>query len=63
MESLTVPGFDYDLSRDFFLIGGPCVIESADHARYMASEIRKITDRLGIPYIFKKVVKYIVDGF
>jgi 2-dehydro-3-deoxyphosphooctonate aldolase (KDO 8-P synthase) len=53
MESLTVPGFDFDLSSDFFLIGGPCVIESADHAKHMASEIRKITDRLGIPYIFK----------
>jgi len=52
-ESLTIPGFDYDLSRDFFLIGGPCVIESEDHAKYMASEILKITDRLGIPYIFK----------
>ena len=53
MRSLTVPGFDYDLSRDFFLIGGPCVIESADHAKFMASEIREITLRLDIPYIFK----------
>ena len=53
MRSLTVPGFDYDLSSDFFLIGGPCVIESGNHAIHMASEIQKITDRLGIPYIFK----------
>ena len=48
-----MPGFNYDLSRDFFLIGGPCVIESAEHALYMASEIRKIADRCQIPYIFK----------
>ena len=53
MEGLTVPGFDYDLSSDFFLIGGPCVIESADHAKHMASEIQKITDDLGIAYIYK----------
>ena len=50
---ISIPGFDWDLSRDFFLIGGPCVIESGDHARHMATEIRKVTDRLGIPYIFK----------
>ncbi len=52
-SSLQVPGFDWDLSRDFFLIGGPCVIESADHACYMATEIQRVADRLGIPYIFK----------
>jgi 2-dehydro-3-deoxyphosphooctonate aldolase (KDO 8-P synthase) len=53
MKSLQVPGFDYDLARDFFLIGGPCVIESAEHAVHMATEIRKVTEHLGIPYIFK----------
>ena len=52
-SNLQVPGFDWDLSRDFFLIGGPCVIESADHACYMATEIKGVADRLGIPYIFK----------
>ena len=50
---INIPGFDWDLSRDFFLIGGPCVIESGDHARHMANEIRKVADKLGIPYIFK----------
>lgn len=48
-----IPGFDWDLARDFFLIGGPCVIESSDHACRMATEIRKIADQVGIPYIFK----------
>lgn len=52
-EEISIPGFEWDLSHDFFLIGGPCVIESADHARHMATEIREVTDRLGIPYIFK----------
>ena len=36
-----------------FLIAGPCVIESADHARAMARGIAAIAARLGIPYIFK----------
>ena len=44
---------EYDLSRDFFLIGGPCVIESADHAKFMATELKKITSDLGVPFIFK----------
>jgi len=36
-----------------FLIAGPCVIESEQHARMMADSIQGITSDLGIPYIFK----------
>ena len=36
-----------------FLIAGPCVIESEAHVRKMADAIQRITDDLGIPYIFK----------
>ncbi len=36
-----------------FLIGGPCVIESEEHARTMAREIAAIAGRLHLPYIFK----------
>ncbi|HEY0161446.1 MAG TPA: 3-deoxy-8-phosphooctulonate synthase [Edaphobacter sp.] len=36
-----------------FLIAGPCVIESEEHARMMADSIQRITSDLGIPYIFK----------
>jgi 2-dehydro-3-deoxyphosphooctonate aldolase (KDO 8-P synthase) len=36
-----------------FLIAGPCVIESEEHARFMADAIQRITSDLGIPYIFK----------
>ena len=37
----------------FFLIAGPCVIESEEHARHMAEQIQRVTSDLGIPYIFK----------
>jgi 2-dehydro-3-deoxyphosphooctonate aldolase (KDO 8-P synthase) len=37
----------------FFLIAGPCVIESEIHVRGMADAIQRITSDLGIPYIFK----------
>lgn len=35
------------------LIAGPCVIESHEHTLRMAEGIKEITDRLGIPLIFK----------
>ncbi len=37
----------------FFLIAGPCVIESESHALKMAEAIAAITVKLNIPYIFK----------
>ena len=38
---------------NLFLIAGPCVIESEQHARAMAAAIATTTTRLNIPYIFK----------
>lgn len=40
-------------NRPLTLIGGPCVIESEDFTLKMADEIRQVTDRLGISFIFK----------
>ena len=39
--------------KQFFLIAGPCLVESESHALKMADAIRSVTERLGIPYIFK----------
>jgi 2-dehydro-3-deoxyphosphooctonate aldolase (KDO 8-P synthase) len=36
-----------------FLIAGPCVIESPRHPLQVASRLREITRRLGIPFVFK----------
>jgi 2-dehydro-3-deoxyphosphooctonate aldolase (KDO 8-P synthase) len=38
---------------DLFLIAGPCVIESEEHALFMATSIAAICRELGVPYIFK----------
>jgi 2-dehydro-3-deoxyphosphooctonate aldolase (KDO 8-P synthase) len=38
---------------ELFLISGPCVIESEQHARTMADAIQRIASDLGVPYIFK----------
>jgi 2-dehydro-3-deoxyphosphooctonate aldolase (KDO 8-P synthase) len=46
-------GFDAGLEHPFFLIAGPCVIESEQLAIDTASELKNITTRLGIPFIYK----------
>jgi 2-dehydro-3-deoxyphosphooctonate aldolase (KDO 8-P synthase) len=38
---------------DLFLIAGPCVIESKDHAMMMAREISRVASKLDIPFVFK----------
>src|SRR5580693_4053134 len=40
-------------SGDLFLIAGPCVIESEEHALFMAEVIKGITRALNVPFIFK----------
>jgi 2-dehydro-3-deoxyphosphooctonate aldolase (KDO 8-P synthase) len=40
-------------SQTFFLLAGPCVIESETHALKMAAAISAIAQRLAIPYVFK----------
>jgi 2-dehydro-3-deoxyphosphooctonate aldolase (KDO 8-P synthase) len=39
--------------QPLFLIAGPCVIESADHALMMAERIAEIAAHAGVPYVFK----------
>ena len=39
--------------QGLFLIAGPCVIESPAHCRFMAQELKAITSRLKMPFIFK----------
>ncbi|UBM57850.1 3-deoxy-8-phosphooctulonate synthase [Marinilongibacter aquaticus] len=40
-------------SEQFFLMAGPCAIESRDMAMYIAEKIVRITQELKIPYVFK----------
>lgn len=58
---------DYFKSDNFFLLAGPCVIEGEDMALRIAEHIKTITDKLGIPYVFKgsyrKANRSRVDSF
>ncbi|MBM7093957.1 3-deoxy-8-phosphooctulonate synthase, partial [Streptomyces sp. S12] len=46
-------GFDVGLDQPFFLIAGPCVIESMQLQLDVAGQLKEITSALGIPFIFK----------
>ena len=46
-------GFEVGNDRPFFLIAGPCVIESEALALSTAETLKKLTDRLGLPFIYK----------
>ena len=46
-------GFDVGLDRPFFLIAGPCVVESLQLQIDVAGHLKEITSALGIPFIFK----------
>ena len=46
-------GFEAGLDQPFFLIAGPCVIESRQMALDTAGRLQEITAELGIPFIYK----------
>ncbi len=46
-------GFEVGLDRPFFLIAGPCVVESEQLQMDVAGRLKDITAELGIPFVFK----------
>ena len=52
-QSLTVGDVSLRGGNSFFLIAGPCVIESDEHVLCMARAIQAAASKLGVPLIFK----------
>jgi 2-dehydro-3-deoxyphosphooctonate aldolase (KDO 8-P synthase) len=50
---MRIADFEIGLDRPFFLIAGPCVIESRELAFETAGRLKEITGRLGIPFVYK----------
>jgi len=53
MNLRDIPKLKHTSSDNFFLLAGPCAIESETMALQIAEKVCKITDALEIPYIFK----------
>ncbi len=46
-------GFEIGIDQPFFLIAGPCVIESPELNLSVAQQLKELTERIGIPFVFK----------
>jgi 2-dehydro-3-deoxyphosphooctonate aldolase (KDO 8-P synthase) len=59
--------FEIGPDKPFFLIAGPCVIESEELQMHTAEKLKRMTERLGINFIFKssfdKANRTSVDGY
>ncbi len=67
MDISLIPNIKHTNSNNFFLLAGPCAIESEDMAMRIAEKVITITDKLEIPYVFKgsfkKANRSRVDSF
>ena len=50
---MKLTGFEVGQDQPFFLISGPCVVESEKMTMSIAETLKEITERLSIPYVFK----------
>ncbi|MBB1149817.1 MULTISPECIES: 3-deoxy-8-phosphooctulonate synthase [unclassified Myroides] len=53
MDIRNIPQIKNTAADNFFLLAGPCAIESEEMAMRIAEHIIKVTDKLQIPYVFK----------
>jgi len=64
---INIPKIQHLDSGNFFLICGPCAIEGRDMAMSIAEKVKRITDDLKIPYLFKgsyrKANRSSIDSF
>lgn len=53
MQLDNIHNISHAQSGQFFLLAGPCAIEGEEMAMRIAEKVKRITDELEIPYIFK----------
>lgn len=53
MNTVKIRDFEIGAGNPLTLLAGPCVLEGLERSLYIGREIKAITQRLGIPYVFK----------
>ncbi len=53
LKSVKIGGIELGAGKPLALIAGPCVIEGRESAIHHASLIKEVTDRVGVPFIYK----------
>ena len=65
--AFNIPGIRYSDTGNFLLIAGPCVVESEENVLYIAEKLISLSDKYGIPFVFKasyrKANRSRVDSF
>lgn len=66
MQSFKIGDVNFGSGELSFLLG-PCVVESVDHAMFMAASIKEICDRVGVGFVYKssfdKANRSSIDSF
>ncbi|MBQ9376647.1 MAG: 3-deoxy-8-phosphooctulonate synthase [Schwartzia sp.] len=53
MNTVRIRDFEIGAGNPLVLLAGPCVLEGLERCLYIGREIKAVTQRLGIPYVFK----------
>lgn len=53
MNIVKVGDYEVGQGHPLLLIAGPCVLEGYEHSLMIGKEVKKIADKLGVPYVFK----------
>ncbi len=53
MSLKNIPNMKHLETNNFFLLAGPCAVESEEICFEIAEKVKAVTDKLGIPYVFK----------
>ncbi len=53
----SIPNIKHTNENNFFLLAGPCVVESEENVFEIAEHLIKVTDKLKIPFVFKASFK------
>ena len=52
-KTVSLDPISFNNDQPFVLIAGPCQLESAEHAMFMAGRLKELTTQLNIPFVFK----------
>ena len=53
MKKIKIASYELGGNSPIFLLAGPCVLENKERNLMIGKEVKRITEKLGIPYIFK----------
>lgn len=53
MHTVKIGSYEVGQGHPLLLFAGPCVLEGYEHSLAIGKEVKRITSKLGMPYVFK----------